>query len=103
MRNLKRALSLALASMMLLGMMVIGAGAASITDMDDVTNKDAVSLMVDLGIIEGDNTGAFNPNGTINRAGVAKLAYYIQMGNADPSVYAGMGYFNDIAGHWAEG
>ena len=103
MRNLKRALSLALASMMLLGMMVIGAGAASITDMDDVVNKDAVSLMVDLGIIEGDNSGAFNPNGTINRAGVAKLAYYIQMGNADPSVYAGMGYFNDIAGHWAEG
>ena len=67
MRNLKRVLSLALASVMLLGMMVIGAGAASVNDMDKVVNKEAVALMVDLGIIEGDNTGAFNPTGTINR------------------------------------
>ena len=42
MRNLKRVLSLALASVMLLGMMVIGAGAADktaadLTDMDKVT------------------------------------------------------------------
>ncbi len=103
MRNLKRALSLALASMMLLGMMVIGAGAASVNDMDKVVNKEAVALMVDLGIIEGDNTGAFNPTGTINRAGVTKLAYYIQMGNADPSVYTGANYFTDVEGHWAEG
>ena len=52
MRNLKRVLSLALASIMLLGMMVVGASAADktaadLTDMDKVTNKEAVSLMVD--------------------------------------------------------
>ena len=44
MRNLKRALSLALASVMLLGMMVIGASAVSIndfTDQDEIVNKEA--------------------------------------------------------------
>ena len=56
MRNLKRVLSLALASVMLLGMMVIGAGAADktyadLTDSDKIANQEAVSMMVDLGII----------------------------------------------------
>ena len=54
MRNLKRALSLALAAIMLVGMMVVSASAASynnITDKDEIVNKDAVSMLVSLGII----------------------------------------------------
>ena len=42
MRNLKRALSMALAAVMLLGMMVIGASAAGysdLTDTDEIVNK----------------------------------------------------------------
>ncbi|MTS96684.1 hypothetical protein GMD87_16245, partial [Pseudoflavonifractor sp. BIOML-A1] len=66
MRNLKRVLSLALASIMLLGMMVVGASAADVTssdlkDMNEVTNKEAVALMVDLGIIVGKPDGTFAP------------------------------------------
>ena len=48
MRNLKRALSLALAAVMLIGMMVVGASAASyddFTDRDEIVNKDAVSMI----------------------------------------------------------
>ena len=46
MRNLKRVLSLALASVMLLGMMVVGASAADktyadLTDSDKITNQEA--------------------------------------------------------------
>ena len=47
MRNLKRALSLALAAIMLVGMMVVSASAASyndLTDKDQIVNKDAVSM-----------------------------------------------------------
>ena len=57
MRNLKRALSLALAAIMLLGMMVVGAGAVNLdefSDKEDIVNKDAVSLLTTLGIINGD-------------------------------------------------
>ena len=46
MRNLKRALSLALASVMLLGMMVVGSSAKGIDDFTDkaeIVNQDAVA------------------------------------------------------------
>ena len=56
MRNLKRALSLALAMVMVLSMMVIGAGAASLddfSDKDEIVNTEAVSVLVELGVIAG--------------------------------------------------
>ena len=42
MRNLKRALSLTLASVMLLGMMVVGSSAAGFPDVDDTKNVEAI-------------------------------------------------------------
>ena len=45
MRNLKRALSLTLASVMLLGMMVVGAGAASYPDVDEKDNIEAIEVL----------------------------------------------------------
>ena len=54
MRNLKRALSLALAAIMLIGMMVVSASAAGFddfSDKDEIVNKDAVSMLTILGVI----------------------------------------------------
>ena len=57
MRNLKRVLSLALAAFMLMGMMVVGASAAStydnFTDKDEIVNQEAVNTMVSLGVLAG--------------------------------------------------
>lgn len=108
MRNLKRVLSLALASAMLFSMMVIGAGAADkkaadLTDMDKVVNKDAVNLMVDLKIIEGKPDGSFAPTETVDRATMAKLVYKVLQGDSDESVFKGTGALKDVTGHWAEG
>ncbi|MGI5930193.1 S-layer homology domain-containing protein [Pseudoflavonifractor sp.] len=109
MRNLKRVLSLALASVMLLGMMVIGAGAADktaadLTDMDQVTNKEAVSLMVDLGIIVGKPDGSFAPSEGVDRATMAKLITYILMGDVDAAIFEGTKTdLTDIDTNWAEG
>ena len=44
MRNLKRALSLALASVMLLGLMVVGTS-ASYTDVDSKDNLEAIEVL----------------------------------------------------------
>ena len=52
MRNLKRALSLALASVMLPGMMVVGAGAASYPDVDSRDNVEAIEVLNAVGAIE---------------------------------------------------
>lgn len=109
MRNLKRVLSLALASVMLLGMMVIGAGAADktaadLTDMDKVTNKEAVSVMVDLGIIEGKPDGSFAPTEGVDRATMAKLITYVLMGDVDAAIFEGTSTdLTDIDTNWAEG
>ena len=109
MRNLKRVLSLALASVMLLGMMVIGAGAADITaadltDINQVTNTEAVNLMVDLGIIVGKPDGSFAPSEGVDRATMAKLITYILMGDVDAAIFEGtVTDLTDIDTNWAEG
>ena len=109
MRNLKRVLSLALASVMLIGMMVVGAGAADITaadltDIDQVTNKEAVNLMVDLGIIEGKPDGSYGPAESVDRATMAKLITYILMGDVDAAIFEGTTTdLTDIDTNWAEG
>ena len=109
MRNLKRVLSLALASVMLLGMMVIGAGAADktfadLTDSDKIANQEAVSLMVDLGIIEGKPDGSYDPSATVDRATMAKLITMLLMGDVDQSAFEGTKTdLTDIDNSWAEG
>ena len=61
MRNLKRALSLALASVMLLGMMVVGTS-ASYTDVSSKNNQEAIEVLQAVGVMVGDEKGNFNPD-----------------------------------------
>ena len=60
MRNLKRALSLALASVMLLGMMVVGTS-ASYADVSSKNNLEAIEVLKAVGVMTGDDKGNFNP------------------------------------------
>ena len=82
MRNLKRVLSLALAAFMLMGMMIVGAGAASkdFTDADEITNVEAVDVMVALGVLEGGDAGDFQPNSILTREQAAKIICYMLLG-----------------------
>ena len=66
MRNLKRALSLALASVMLLGMMVVGTS-ASYPDVDSSNNQEAIEVLQMVGIMTGDEKGNFNPDAYVTR------------------------------------
>ena len=72
MRNLKRALSLALASVMLLGMMVVGSS-ASFVDESKIVNKEAVAITSGLGLFAGTTDGKFDPQGTVTRAQMAQI------------------------------
>lgn len=67
MRNLKRALSLAMASVMLVGLMVVGAGAASYPDVDAQDNLEAIEVLKAVGIMTGDDKGNFNPDQNVTR------------------------------------
>ena len=66
MRNLKRALSLALASVMLLGMMVVGTS-ASYADVTSKNNQEAIEVAQAAGIMVGDANGNFNPDAKVTR------------------------------------
>ena len=107
MRNLKRTLSLALASVMLVGMMSVGASAVNasdFTDADEIVNKDAVSTMTALGIINGKEDGSyFDPTGTVTRAEMAKMLCVAINGGVDPVLgVKDTPTFTDIKGTWAE-
>ena len=82
MRNLKRVLSLGLASVMLMGMMVVGAGAASsdFTDASEIKNVEAVDVMVALGVLQGGDKGDFQPNSILTREQAAKIICYMLLG-----------------------
>ena len=105
MKNLKRTLSLALASVMLLGMMVVGSSAA-FADADQIVNTEAVEITAGLGLFAGSD-GKFNPTGTVTRAQMATVIVKMLYGseiNADQ--FKGSGKFSDTVtfeGGWAEG
>ena len=108
MRNLKRALSLALAAIMLIGMMVVSASAAGFddfSDKDEIVNKDAVSMLTILGVINGKEDGSFfDPAGNVTRAEMAKMIATVLNQGADvDGLYVGMNTgLTDVKGHWAE-
>ena len=107
MRNLKRALSLVMAMAMLVGMMVIGASAASyddFTDKDKIVNQEAVSTMYALGVINGKEDGSyFDPTANVTRSEMAKMIVVALHGGKDPVLgINATPTFSDIDNHWAE-
>ncbi|MCI9403254.1 MAG: hypothetical protein HFF04_06245 [Oscillospiraceae bacterium] len=102
MKNLKRVLSLGLASVMLLGMMVMGASAATFSDAADIKNDVAVNMMASLNVINGKDDGSFDPNGTVTRGEMAKMITMIMFGGEEAVLTtSGTPRFTDVTNHWA--
>ena len=102
MRNLKRALSLALAAAMLISMMVIGASAAEYGDEASVTKTEAVDVLTAIGVVGGDQNGNYNPTATLTRAEFCVMvANALTGGEFDPVLFDGTNTpFTDVKGHW---
>ena len=104
MRNLKRVLSLTLASVMLLGMMVIGSSAAAqgYSDVDESHNIEAIEVLQAVGVMVGDGDGTLRPNAQVSRGEMAVIMAKLM--DLDYEYYAGAGIhpFNDMVGHYAE-
>ena len=110
MRNLKRVLSLAIAAVMLMGMMIVGASAANVSDFkdaDQIGNLEAASIVTGLGVFAGDTSGNFNPKQPVTRAEMATIICKILYGaNVNGDNFKGTGSFADAKtyqGGWAEG
>ena len=96
MRNLKRALSLALASVMLLGMMVVGTS-ASYADVSSKNNLEAIEVLKAVGVMTGDDKGNFNPDANVTRNEMA-----VVMCNLLGLKAGGSHPFTDVPA-WAQG
>ena len=111
MRNLKRALSLALASVMVLGLMIVGSNAmtADFGDADqiDPLYTEAIDVLTTVGLIDGmnDDTNSFNPIGTLTRAQAAKLLSVMLLGEENANkLGTNNQIFEDVPkGNWAAG
>ena len=98
MRNLKRALSLALASVMVMGLMVVGTG-ASYVDVSSEQNQEAIEVLQAVGVMTGDENGNFNPDANVTRNEMAVIMS--NMLDYKVSNYAGTAPFTDVPA-WAE-
>ena len=98
MRNLKRALSLAVASVMLLGMMVVGTS-AGYADVTSKHNEEAIEVVKAVGIMIGDDKGNFNPDQKVTRNEMAVVMANMLKLNVDDFNGASMP-FTDVPA-WA--
>lgn len=97
MRNLKRALSLALATVMTMGLMVVGTG-ASYQDVKATDNVEAIEVLQAVGIMTGDENGDFNPDANVTRNEIAVVMSNLL--NLDYDYYRGTNPFTDVP-DWA--
>ena len=100
MRNLKRALSLALASVMLMGMMVVGTSAASFPDVDSNDNIEAIDVLETVGVMIGNENGEFEPDKNVTRNEMAVILAKLILGS-DADKYVGSCPFTDVP-TWAQ-
>lgn len=105
MRNLKRVLSLTLAAVMVLGLMITGAGAVNLddfSDRDEIVNDEAVLVLTTLNVINGKSDGSYDPKGTVTRGEMTKMICVILNGGSDPVLAETVNNtYTDTVGHWA--
>ena len=99
MRNLKRALSLALASVMVMGLMVAGSSAKGYDDVTSEENVEAIEVLQAVGIMTGDDNGNFNPTQNVTRNEMAVIMSNLM--DYRVATYKGTSPFTDVP-EWAE-
>ena len=97
-RPQKKVLSLVLCVAMLLSVMVMGTGAASFTDQDEIQNAEAVDMTSALGIIDGYEDGSFQPAENIERGEAAKMISAMLNGGRDSVQETTESSYNDVLG-----
>lgn len=104
---MKKLLALVLALVMTLGLATVGANAANdqYSDKTDIAYEEAVAVLSEIGILEGNEKGQFLPKEQLDRASAAKIIAYLALGNKTAAALQGSGTkFSDVpASHWAAG
>ena len=97
----KKVLSLVLCVAMLLSVMVMGTGAVTLTDSEDISPqyREAAEVLTGMGIINGYEDDSFKPQQSITRAEVAAMIYRVATGDVEDEkadINAGAKIFTDV-------
>lgn len=100
---MKKLLALVLALVMTMSLVTISN--AAFDDAADIDYAEAVDVMTAVGVLQGDGTGKFLPDGQLTRAAAAKIVAYLIYGNTTAEALAtASAPFADVpASHWAAG
>ncbi len=102
MRTLKKVLCLVLSLSLVCSLAAVGVGASAFTDDAQIKYKEAVDVMVDLGVINGKEAGQFDPKGNLTRAEAAKILAYMMLGDKSAEALPAQAVFTDVpATFWA--
>ena len=102
-------LGVVLAIFLACGLLAPGVSASNVFerfyDKEEIVNREAVSKLTVMGVIQGTDAGYFNPTGPVTRAEMAKMISTVMNPNQDIGVQfskkeAGL---TDVQGHWAAG
>ena len=106
---MKKFLSLVLALGMTMSLGTISAGAKDFDDNADITYVEAVDVMSEIGIVDGDKSGNFNPTNGLTRGAAAKIICNLILGpttaaelNADTAPYPDVAQDSTFAGYIAQ-
>lgn len=97
-QRLRRLLSVLLAALLLMSSVAV-AGAAPAVPNDD----DALQLMLDYGLVKGDQFGNLNLNKPITRAEASTVFVRVMGQESTAALLADIVPFSDAKGHWAAG
>ena len=105
---MKKFLSLVLALVMTMSLVTISAGAKDFDDNADITYVEAVDVMSEIGIVDGDKSGNFNPTNGLTRGAAAKIICNLILGpttaaelNADTDPYPDVAQDSTFGGYIA--
>ena len=105
---MKKLLALVLALVMTMSLVTISAGAKDFDDNADITYVEAVDVMSDLKIVDGDTAGNFNPTNGLTRGAAAKIICNLILGpttaaelNADTNPFVDVDKNSTFAGYIA--
>ena len=105
---MKKFLSLALALVMTMSLVTVSAGAKDFTDDSKITYDEAVSVISEIGVVDGYTDGAFNPQNTLTRGAAAKIICNLVLGpttasalSADAAPFSDVPATHEFAGYIA--
>lgn len=103
---MKKFLSLVLALVMTMSLVTVSAGAKDFTDDDKITYDEAVAVISEIGVVDGDTNGSFRPTDTLTRQAAAKIICNLILGpttaaelHADTAPYRDVPANNQFAGY----